>query len=87
MQSILPNELRGLINSEHGNQESKSLFGEVYYEINDTTKITAGLRYDENDAYFMLLNTLGDATPSEHWRQHAQELLVVFCKINRLWLC
>tara|TARA_B100000242_G_scaffold286401_1_gene251956 strand:- start:991 stop:3909 length:2919 start_codon:yes stop_codon:yes gene_type:complete len=64
MQSILPNELRGLINSEHGNQESKSLFGEVYYEINDTTKITAGLRYDENDAYFMLLNTLGDATPS-----------------------
>ena len=62
MQSILPNELRGLINSEHGNQESTSFFGEVYYELNDTTKLTAGLRYDDNSNYFMLLNTLGDAT-------------------------
>ena len=62
MQSILPDELRGLINSTHGNQESTSFFGEVYYELNDTTKLTAGLRYDDNDNYFMLLNTLGDAT-------------------------
>jgi len=63
MQSILPDELRGLINSEHGNQDSTSFFGEVYYDLNDTTKITAGLRYDDNNNYFMLLNTLGDATP------------------------
>jgi outer membrane receptor protein involved in Fe transport len=62
MQSILPDELRGLINSEHGNQQSTSLFGEVYYELNDTTKLTVGLRYDDNSNYFMLLNTLGDAT-------------------------
>ena len=62
MQSILPDELRGLINSEHGNQQSSSLFGEVYYELNDTTKLTVGLRYDDNSNYFMLLNTLGDAT-------------------------
>ncbi len=62
MQSILPPELRGLINSEHGNQDSTSMFGEVYYEIDDTTKLTLGLRYDENNNYFMLLNTLGDAT-------------------------
>ena len=45
MQSILPDELRGLINSEHGNQDSTSFFGEVYYDLNDTTKLTAGLRY------------------------------------------
>ena len=35
MNSILPLELRGLINSEHGNQDSTSFFGEVYYELDD----------------------------------------------------
>lgn len=64
MQNILPPELRGLINSEHGDAESSSVFGEVYYELNDTTKLTFGLRYDENDNYFQLLNTLGDASAS-----------------------
>ena len=43
MNSILPLELRGLINSEHGNQDSTSLFGEVYYELDDATKLTVGL--------------------------------------------
>jgi outer membrane receptor protein involved in Fe transport len=62
MQSILPLKLRGLINSEHGNQDSTSLFGEVYYELDDTTKLTFGLRYDDNYNYFQLMNTLGDAT-------------------------
>ena len=62
MQSILPLELRGLINSEHGDQESSSVYGEVYYDLDDTTKLTVGLRYDENSNYFQLLNTLGDAT-------------------------
>ena len=62
MQSILPPELRGLLNSEHGDAESTSFFGEVYYDLNDTTKLTFGLRYDENDNYFQLLNTLGDAS-------------------------
>ena len=54
--------LRGLINSEHGDAESTSFFGEVYYDLNDTTKLTVGLRYDENDNYFQLMNTLGDAS-------------------------
>ena len=62
MQSILPPELRGLINSEHGDAESTSFFGEVYYDLDDTTKLTFGLRYDENDNYFQLLNSLGDAS-------------------------
>ena len=62
MNSILPLELRGLINSEHGNQDSTSFFGEVYYELDDTTKLTVGLRYDDNYNYFQLINTLGDAT-------------------------
>ena len=62
MNSILPLELRGLINSEHGNQDSTSMFGEIYYELDDTTKLTVGLRYDDNYNYFQLINTLGDAT-------------------------
>tara|TARA_S200000501_G_scaffold121304_1_gene114130 strand:+ start:851 stop:3796 length:2946 start_codon:yes stop_codon:yes gene_type:complete len=57
-----PQELRGLINSDHGTQESNSLFGEFYYQIDDATKLTLGLRYDENDTEFTALNTLGDAS-------------------------
>ena len=64
MQNILPPELRGLINSEHGDAESTSFFGEVYYDLDETTKLTVGLRYDENDNYFQLMNTLGDASAS-----------------------
>ena len=64
MQNILPPLLRGLVNSEHGDAESTSMFGEVYYELNDTTKLTFGLRYDDNDNYFQQLNTLGDASAS-----------------------
>ena len=64
MEMILPPELRGLINSEHGDAESTSFFGEVYYDLDDTTKLTIGLRYDENDNYFQLMNTLGDASAS-----------------------
>ena len=62
MNSILPLELRGLINSEHGNQDSTSFFGELYYDLDDATKLTVGLRFDDNYNYFQLLNTLGDAT-------------------------
>ena len=56
-----PEELRGLINSDHGTQKSQSLFGEFYYQLDDVTKLTLGLRYDENDTETSSINTLADA--------------------------
>ena len=70
--------LRGLINSEHGDAESTSFFGEVYYDLNDTTKLTVGLRYDENDNYFQLINTLGDALLQVLLQHNVLKQMVVF---------
>ncbi len=56
-----PVELGGLINSDHGRQDSSSLFGEVYYQIDDMTKLTLGVRYDDNETEYSGFNTLADA--------------------------
>ncbi len=56
-----PVKMGGLINSDHGKQQSSSIFGEVYYQIDDTTKLTFGLRYDDNDPEYSSHNALGDA--------------------------
>ena len=56
-----PVKMGGLINSDHGKQESSSLFGEVYYQLDDTTKLTFGLRYDDNKPEYSSHNALGDA--------------------------
>jgi iron complex outermembrane receptor protein len=56
-----PVEMGGLINSDHGKQLSSSVFGEMYYQLDDTTKLTFGLRYDDNDPEYSSYNALGDA--------------------------
>jgi outer membrane receptor protein involved in Fe transport len=44
-----PRDGHGLIIDNHIKIEEKSLFGEVYFDISDDTKLTLGLRYDEAD--------------------------------------
>ena len=44
-----PRDGHGLIIDNHISIEEKSIFGEVYYDISDNTKLTLGLRYDEAD--------------------------------------
>ena len=56
-----PVKMGGLINSDHGKQVSSSAFGEMYYQLDDTTKLTFGLRYDDNDPEYSSHNALGDA--------------------------
>ena len=88
MQIFFHQNLRGLINSEHGDAESTSFFGEVYYDLNDTTKLTVGLRYDENDNYFQLMNTLGDASASGAIAaQCAKAAGGVLVRSLKLWIC
>ena len=59
-----PVKMGGLINSDHGKQKSSSVFGEMYYQLDDTTKLTLGLRYDDNDPIYSAHSGLGDANAS-----------------------
>ena len=43
----VPVDLRGTLSDQHVRIKSKALYGEAYYDINDTTKLTLGLRYDD----------------------------------------
>ena len=43
----VPIDLRGTLSDQHVRIKSKALYGEAYYDINDTTKLTLGLRYDD----------------------------------------
>ncbi|MCG2842162.1 TonB-dependent receptor [Sandaracinobacter sp. RS1-74] len=45
-------------NSDHFTLKSWGLFGEAYYEINDTLKLTVGLRYNDDRKFIRARNTL-----------------------------
>ena len=58
----LPNELGGLITSQNSKVKSNALFGEYYYDINDATKLTLGMRYNDDTYESTIFSTLGDVT-------------------------
>ena len=58
----LPNELGGLITSQNSKIKSNALFGEYYYDINDATKLTLGMRYNDDTYESTIFSTLSDAT-------------------------
>ena len=58
----LPNELGGLITSQNSKVKSNALFGEYYYDINDATKLTLGMRYNDDTYESTIFSTLSDAT-------------------------
>ena len=43
----VPVDLRGTLNDQHIRIQSQALYGEMYYDLDDTTKLTLGLRYDD----------------------------------------
>ena len=38
----VPREMQGYMNDDHVHTESFALFGEMYYDISDVTKLTLG---------------------------------------------
>ena len=58
----LPNELGGLVTSQNSVIKSNALYGEYYYDINDETKLTLGLRYNDDTYESTIFSTLADAT-------------------------
>ena len=43
----VPFDLRGTLSDQHVRTQSKALYGEMYFDLNDTTKLTFGLRFDK----------------------------------------
>ena len=58
----LPNELGGLVTSQNSKVKSNALFGEYYYDINEATKLTLGMRYNDDTYESTIFSTLGDVT-------------------------
>ena len=44
----VPTEMQGYINDDHVHTESFAVFGEMYYDISDVTKLTLGYRYNDD---------------------------------------
>ena len=44
----VPAEIQGFINDDHVHTESFAVFGEMYYDLSDVTKLTLGLRYNDD---------------------------------------
>ena len=44
---IVPMDMRGTLSDQHVRTKSQALYGEAYFDLNDTTKLTLGLRYDD----------------------------------------
>ena len=44
----VPTEISGFINDDHVHTESTAVFGEMYYDLSDVTKLTLGLRYNDD---------------------------------------
>ncbi len=43
----VPMDIRGTLSDQHVRIKSQALYGELYYDLNDTTKLTVGLRFDD----------------------------------------
>ena len=57
----LPIEIGGLVQDNPVIQQTLSLYGNFFYDINDDTKLTLGYRYNEDSYEDTTFNTLGDA--------------------------
>ena len=56
----LPHEMQGFFQDSHNVTDTSSLFGEIYYDITDSTKLTVGFRYDEFENFDDQFSSLGD---------------------------
>jgi outer membrane receptor protein involved in Fe transport len=43
----VPMDIRGTLSDQHVRVKSQALYGELYYDLDDTTKLTFGLRFDD----------------------------------------
>jgi len=55
----VPWELGGVINDQNVDDTSRALYGEMYFDLSDDTKLTLGARYQEDDVTAVTFNQTG----------------------------
>ena len=56
----IPTELNGYINDDHVRTKSTALFGELYFDLSDVTKLTVGLRFNDDTVKDSIMTCLTD---------------------------
>ena len=56
----VPTELSGYLNDDHVRSKSMAFFGELYVDLSDVTKLTVGLRYNEDTVKDTIMTCLAD---------------------------
>ena len=56
----LPVQLRGYVNDDHVKTKSTALFGEMYFDLSEDTKLTVGLRYNDDKVSDSIMTCLSD---------------------------
>ena len=56
----VPTELSGYLNDDHVRSKSMALMGELYVDLSDVTKLTVGIRYNEDTLKDTIMTCLAD---------------------------
>tara|TARA_B100000902_G_scaffold7987_1_gene10121 strand:- start:1599 stop:4397 length:2799 start_codon:yes stop_codon:yes gene_type:complete len=56
----LPNVMQGFFQDSHNMTQSEAIFGEMYFDLNETTELTVGFRYDDFYNFDSQFSALGD---------------------------
>lgn len=62
----LPLELGGLVQDNPVTQRTKSIYGNLFYDISDDTRLTLGYRTNEDSYNDLAFNALGDTTNADY---------------------
>ena len=62
----LPNKMGGLITDQNGVTKSTALMAEYYYQMDDATKFTFGLRYNDNTYESTIFSSLSDISNANY---------------------
>jgi len=65
----LPVEMRGFVNENHVHSKGDAFFGELYFDLNEDTKLTAGFRYDDQTVKDTLMQCLTDFDCPDYTRE------------------
>jgi iron complex outermembrane receptor protein len=53
---VIPWDLTGVINDQNVDDTSRALYGEMYFDLSDDTKVTVGARYQEDEVISTVYN-------------------------------
>ena len=53
---VMPTELNGVVNDQNADVTSSAVYGEMYFDLSDDTKLTLGARYSEDSVDSVIYN-------------------------------